>query len=73
MKRKHNRNIAHVQMEAIHYSNVIMGATESQIICLMVGLLNRLFRCITGLCAGNSPVTGEFSAQRDSNAENVSI
>ena len=27
----------------------------------------------TGLCAGNSPVTGEFPAQRASNAENVSI
>ena len=28
---------------------------------------------VTGLCAGNSPVTGEFHAQRASNAENVSI
>ena len=28
---------------------------------------------VTGLCEGNSPVTGEFSAQRASNAENVSI
>ena len=28
---------------------------------------------ITGLCAGNSPSTGEFPAQRASNAENVSI
>ena len=28
---------------------------------------------ITGLCAGNSPVTGEFPAQMASNAENVSI
>ena len=45
-------------------------------------LLNRLFRrrskktsklCVTGLCAGNSPWTGEFPAQRSSNAENVSI
>ena len=45
-------------------------------------LLNRLFRriskksskfCITGLCAGNSPGTGEFPAQIASNAENVSI
>ena len=45
-------------------------------------LLNRLFRCrskktpklrVTDLCAGNSPVTGEFPAQRASNAENVSI
>ena len=28
---------------------------------------------VTGLCAGNSPVTGEFPAQRASNAENISI
>ena len=45
-------------------------------------LLNRLFRRkskktsklrITGLSAGNSPETGEFSAHTASNAENVSI
>ena len=45
-------------------------------------LLNRLFRCrskktsklrVTGFCAGNSPVTCEFPAQRASNAENVSF
>ena len=45
-------------------------------------LLKRFFRrwskktsklCVTGLCAGNSPETGEFPAQRASNAENVSI
>ena len=45
-------------------------------------LLNRLFRRrskkisklrVTGLCEGNSPVTGEFPAQRASNAEIVSI
>ena len=45
-------------------------------------LLNRLSRCrskktsklrVTGLCAGNSPVTGDFSAQKASTAENVSI
>ena len=28
---------------------------------------------VTGLCEGNSPVTGEFPAQRASNAENVSV
>ena len=28
---------------------------------------------VTGLCEGNSPATGEFPAQRDSNVENVSI
>ena len=46
------------------------------------GLLNRLFRRrskktsklrVTGLCVGNSPLTGEFPSQRASNAENVSI
>ena len=45
-------------------------------------LLNRLFRRrskktsklrVAGLCAGNSPGTGEFPAQMASNAENVSI
>ena len=45
-------------------------------------LLNRLFRRrskktsnrrVIGLCAGNSPGTGEFSAQMASYAENVSI
>ena len=28
---------------------------------------------VTGLCAGNSPATGEFPAQKASNTENVSI
>ena len=45
-------------------------------------LLNRLFTRrskktsklrVTGLCAGNSPVTGEFPAQMAINAGNVSI
>ena len=45
-------------------------------------LLNRVFGCrskkttklrVTGLCAGNSPGTGEFPAQIASSAENVSI
>ena len=45
-------------------------------------LLNRSFRRsskktsklrVTGLCAGNSPGTGQFPAQMASNAENVSI
>ena len=45
-------------------------------------LLYRLFRrrskkswklCVTGVCEGNSPLTGEFPAPRASNAKNVSI
>ena len=64
-----------------HYSDVIMSAMVSnhwRLKCLP----NRLFRhrskkiskfSITGICEGNSPMTGEFPAQRASNAENVSI
>ena len=36
-------------------------------------LFQRLFRRRSGFCAVNSPVTGEFPAQRASYAENVSI
>ena len=45
-------------------------------------LLNQIFRRrsketsklrVSGLCVGNSPVTGEFPSQRASNTENVSI
>ena len=49
---------------------------------LHICLLNRLFRCwskktsklrVTGLCAGNSPGTGEFPAQMASYVKNVSM
>ena len=56
-----------------------MDTMASQITSLtIVCLLNRLFRPrskktpklrVTGLCVGNSPVTGEFPAQRASNVE----
>ena len=61
-------------------SDVIMGTMVFQITSSC--LFNRVFRRrskktsklrVTGLCEGNSPVTGEFPAQRASNAENVSI
>ena len=54
------------------------GGVSNHQVCL----LNRLFRCrskkttklcVTGLCAGNSPVTGEFPSQKTSYAKNVSI
>ena len=46
--------------------------------CLLRRLIRRTSKKtsklrVTGLCAGNSPVTGEFPAQMVSNAENVSI
>ena len=47
---------------AIVYSTVYSGADKKNI---------KLH--VTGLCAGNSPVTGEFPAQMASNVENVSI
>ena len=63
-----------------HYNDVTMGKMASQITSLTIvysivysGRRSKKtpkFR-VTGL--GNSPVTGEFPAQRASNAENVSI
>ena len=46
--------------------------------CFLKGLIRRRSKKtwklrVTGLCAGNSPGTGEFPAQMASNAENVSI
>ena len=46
--------------------------------CLLNGLFRRRSKknsklSVTGLCAGNSPVTGDFPAQMASDAENVPI
>ena len=69
--------VCHFNIWVPHYGDVIMGAIASQITSL-----NRLFRRrskktsklrVTGLCAGNSPGTGELPAQMASNAKNVSI
>ena len=66
----------------IHYCDVIMGVMASQITSLAIVYSTVFFRRrskktwklrVTGLCAPNSPVTGEFPAQMVSNAENVSI
>ena len=59
-----------------------MGTMASQIISLTIVYSTAYSRRrskktskprVTGLCAGNSPVTGEFPTQMASNAENVSI
>ena len=63
------------------YSDVIMGAMASQITRLTIvystvysgASKKTIKRRVTALCAGNSPVTGEFPAQMASNAKNVSI
>ena len=64
-----------------HYNDVIMIAMASQITSLTIvystvysGRSKKTSKLrVTGLCAGNSPVTGEFPAQIASNVENVSI
>ena len=65
-----------------HYSDLIMRANGVSNHRRLDYLLNCLFRRrskktsmlrVSGLCEGNSPVTGEFPVQRASNAENVSI
>ena len=65
----------------IHYSDVIMATTASQITSLTIVYSTFYSRRkskktsklgVTELCEGNSPVTGEFPSQRASNTENVS-
>ena len=64
-----------------HYSDVIMSVMGSQITSLTIifstvesGTGQRNYQSPMSLAfvCGNSPVTGEFHAQRASNAENVS-
>ena len=66
----------------LHYNDAMMSAMTSQISSLKIvyptvysGADQRKTSklCVTGLCAGNSPVTGEFPSKRASNEENVSI
>ena len=65
---------------ALGYNDVIMGAMASQITGVSVVYLTVYSGSkktsklrVTALCAGNSPVTGEFPAQRACNADYVSI
>ena len=58
-----------------HYGDVIMGVIATQITSLAIVYSTQIKKhhSVTGLCAGNSPGTGEFPAQLASNAETVSI
>ena len=65
-----------------HYNDAILSAMASQITSLTNVYWTAYWSAdkrktsklrVTGLCEGNSPVTGEFYVQRASNAENVSI
>ena len=71
-----------IKVLLIHYNDVIMSAMASQITSLAIVYSTVYSRRrskktsklrVTGVCEGNSPVTGEFPAQRASNPENVSI
>ena len=73
---------AEIPLSDFHYGDVIMSTMASQITSLTITQSYRWFGCrskktsklrVTGLCAGNSPGTGEFPAQMASYAENVSI
>ena len=66
----------------LDYNDVIMSVMASQITSLTIVYSTVYSRRrskktsklrVTGLCVGTSPETGEFPAQRASNAENVSI
>ena len=64
----------------MHYNDVILGmmASHQPHDCLLNCLFRRRSKKtsklrFTSLCAGNSPVTGEFPAQKASNADDVSI
>ena len=67
---------------SVQYNDAIMGAMAFQITSLTI-VYSAVYSGeksqktsklrVTGLCAGNSPVTGEFPAQRASNTEKVSI
>ena len=75
------KNCTRAEAWWVHYGDVIMSTLASQITSLTVvystvysGSNKKTSKLhITGLCEGNSPVTGEFPAQRASDAENVSI
>ena len=81
-KQRNSWNVKYMPRHwSCHYNDVIMGAIVSQmtsltIVCSTVysgaGKKTSKLR-VTGLCAGNSPRTGEFPTQMASNAENFSI
>ena len=65
-----------------HYSDIVMSVVTSQItgvsnvystVCSDVDQRKHQSSASLAFVGGNSPVTGEFPAQRDSNAENVFI
>ena len=67
-----------ISVDQFYHYNVMMSAMAPHITGLMVLFSYVLFGrrskkiskfCVTGLCEGNSPVTGVWTAQKASNAE----
>ena len=75
----HRPTSSEMQMSLLWRHNGCDGVSNHQPHdCLLSWLFGRRSKKtsklrVTGLCAGNSPVTGEFPTQMASNAENVSI
>ena len=63
----------------LHYNDVIMSAVASQITIVYSTVYwganqrKKPKLLVSGLCAGNPPVTGEFPAQMANNEDNISI
>ena len=68
----------------IMYSSNLISENSHSLLCRHMGAMasqitsksqskEKTKLCVTGLCAGNSPLNSEFPALRVSNAENVSI
>ena len=75
------KNIYIYRVRTYHYNDVIMSAMASKITSVTIVYSTvcsgadskKTSKLVLGLCEGDSPVTGEFPAQRASNAEAVSI
>ena len=77
-----NRLDWNIPVPCFHYNDFIMSAMASQITSLAIVYWSVFFRAqiketsklrVTGLFAGNSPVSGEFPTQWTSDAKNVTI
>ena len=78
----HELHTIFLSRRVLHYNYITMSAVASQIngLTIVYSTLrsrrrsNKISKLrVTGLCAENSPVTGEFPTQRAEDAENVSI
>ena len=74
----YKRNVWIITTLQWHYNDRDGVSDHSRLHCFLNCLFRRRSKNksklrVTGLCVGNSPVTGEFPAQKASSGENVSI